>query len=68
MRHTNFVHSSTHSSVVVSATGLCGLAQQVIEFVVLINLALESVSLGMAVHPFVFVYMQSPDPLKKATG
>ena len=48
--------------------GLCGLAQQLIECVVLINLALESLSLGMAVHPFEFVYMQSPDPSKKADG
>ena len=48
--------------------GLCGLAQQLIECVVLINLALESHSVGMAVHPFEFVYMQSPDPSKKADG
>ena len=46
-------------------TDLCGLAQQLIECVVLINLAMESHSVGMAVHPF---GMQSPDPSKKADG
>ena len=43
-------------------------AQQLIECVVLINLALKSQSVGMAVHPFEFVYMQSLDPSKKADG
>ena len=69
----NFVRMSLPSSLVSFVFALifgilCGLAQQLIQCMVFINLALESLQVGTALHPFAFVQMQSPDdgqhPLK----
>ena len=49
-------------------SGLCYLAERLIEILVNINLALRIAGVGMAVLPGHFFYMICPDPRKKANG